>query len=307
MSNILDNHIKIHDNGWVCELVDYEIASASEEEAREIGRLVLKHTCVVIKGQDRAQLTNDKEKEFCSYIGNVQMMPSPKQFDDMDDRKKQLERFRTTFLEEDENGEVVNGIYRVTGKKNKDGNMGLFGHDEVLDWHANQPSSPDRQSCIWLHGIEHTEGSRTSWLNNIMSFEDLTPAFREELQDVTIYCGFTPGRYTISEAFNEHINFDNPLKMVHTNPDGQTGLYFPFYQTFHFEGGKYPGDKKYYKHIAKKLQEHTTQEKFVYNHDWTDGDVVISDQWLSLHKRHHFDGMNKRLLHRIALGYDNIK
>ena len=36
MSNILDNHIKIHDNGWVCELVDYEIASASEEEAREM-------------------------------------------------------------------------------------------------------------------------------------------------------------------------------------------------------------------------------------------------------------------------------
>ena len=47
---------------------------------------------------------------FCSYIGNAQMMPSPKQFDDMDDRKRQLERFRTTFLEEDENGEVVNGI-----------------------------------------------------------------------------------------------------------------------------------------------------------------------------------------------------
>ena len=123
MSNILDNHIKIHDNGWVCELVDYEIAKASEEEAREIGRLVLKHTCVVIRGQDRAQLTNDREKEFCSYIGNVQMMPSPKQFDDMDERKRHLERFRTTFLEEDKNGESVNGIYRVTGKKNKDGNM----------------------------------------------------------------------------------------------------------------------------------------------------------------------------------------
>jgi hypothetical protein len=34
--------------------------------------------------------------------------------------------------------------------------------------------------------------------------------------------------------------------------------------------------------------------------------VVISDQWLSLHKRHHFDGMNKRLLHRIALGYEKL-
>ena len=47
-----------------------------------------------------------------------------------------------------------------------------------------------------------------------------------------------------------------------TNPDGQTGLYFPFYQTFHFEGGKYPGDKKYYKHIAKKLQEQMSLDGF---------------------------------------------
>ena len=37
-----------------------------------------------------------------------------------------------------------------------------------------------------------------------------------------------------------------------------------------------------------------------------DGDIVISDQWLSIHKRHHFEGMDKRLVHRIAFGYENL-
>ena len=42
------------------------------------------------------------------------------------------------------------------------------------------------------------------------------------------------------------------------------------------------------------------KEEFVYHHDWEDGDVVISEQWLSIPKDGHFDKMNQRVLHRIG-------
>lgn len=56
--------------------------------------------------------------------------------------------------------------------------------------------------------------------------------------------------------------------------------------------------------IYSDLKNHVLQEKYMYHHDWKDGDLVISEQWLSIHKRWFFPRMNTRLLHRIAFNYD---
>ena len=56
----------------------------------------------------------------------------------------------------------------------------------------------------------------------------------------------------------------------------------------------------------QKLRQHVEQEKYTYHHDWEDGDIVISEQWLSIHKRWPFEDMKNRLLHRIAFGYENL-
>jgi alpha-ketoglutarate-dependent taurine dioxygenase len=287
---------------WHREL-SVNLSEANDRLAKQLAVEVLRHTVVVVKDQ---KLTPQQELEFCEKIGKVQKLPSATQFAAMDPKKEQLEKIRATYAEEDEDGNIIDGIFRVTGKKNKDGNEGLFGHKRVLDWHANQPSSETRAPCIWIYGVSGTEGSRTSWINMALAFKDLPKPFQEELETVTVYCGFKKGGYTDSEHFNEHVNRDNPLKLVHTNPDGQKGLYYPFNQIMEWQGGRYPGDQKYYDHIKNKLIQHTTQEKYTYHHDWKDGDIVISDQWLSIHKRWHYEDMENRLMHRIAFGYENL-
>ena len=55
--------------------------------------------------------------------------------------------------------------------------------------------------------------------------------------------------------------------------------------------------------IMDPLIEHTTQEKYIYHHDWDDGDLVISEQWLGIHKRWKFEGMPNRLLHRAVFDF----
>ena len=54
------------------------------------------------------------------------------------------------------------------------------------------------------------------------------------------------------------------------------------------------------------LIEHVLQDKYRYDHHWKDGDVVISEQWLTIHKRHTFERMDKRILHRIAFDYEKV-
>ena len=84
---------------------------------------------------------------------------------------------------------------------------------------------------------------------------------------------------------------------MHTNDAGLTGLYFPFLQIF---GGLEPD-------LFETLKNHVLKEEFVYHHDWEDGDVVISEQWLSIHKRWAFDKMDQRVLHRIGFDYSNAR
>jgi alpha-ketoglutarate-dependent taurine dioxygenase len=125
---------------------------------------------------------------------------------------------------------------------------------------------------------------------------------KTKIADIKAYCGYKQGKYSNSAFFNEHVNYDNAIPLVHTNKEGKTGMFFPFLQMFGFENHS----DSQFDEIMKDLTEHVLQEQYAYHHDWDDGDVVISEQWLSIHKRWEFDGMDKRVLHRIAFDYSNL-
>jgi alpha-ketoglutarate-dependent taurine dioxygenase len=86
---------------------------------------------------------------------------------------------------------------------------------------------------------------------------------------------------------------------VHTNIGGKTGLFCPFLQFRNFVGLTESMSKR----IIEDLRDHVLQEKYIYHHDWQDGDVVIAEQWLGIHKRWKFDGMPNRVLHRITFDF----
>jgi taurine dioxygenase len=274
---------RIHNNGWTI-FIDEDINTLTKQEILEVGRLTTTNMVVVFKNQ---QLTDRQEINFCKTIGNCQYVVNPF-------LPKDGQRFAPIAVNEH--------ILRVTGEKNDKGEPGLFGHVDALDWHANQCSNKDRNPLIWLYGVRGTAESRTSWLNNIESYKDLDEDFKALLKTKKIYCGFETGRYTPSTVFKEHIHNDVLFDLVMTNQAGQTGLYFPFLQTF----GMADTSEEEYQYIWNKLKNHVLQEKYMYHHDWNDGDVVISEQWLSIHKRWKFDQMEKRLLHRIAFDYNKI-
>jgi taurine dioxygenase len=91
--------------------------------------------------------------------------------------------------------------------------------------------------------------------------------------------------------------------IVHTNIAGKTGFYFSPLQVFYFVGMTEDESQP----IIKKLQDHIIQERFMYHHDWQDNDLVLSEQWLGIHKRWYFEGIKQRTLHRIESDFSHIK
>jgi taurine dioxygenase len=263
-------------NNWVAFLND-DLKEVDNKRALEIAKICLEHTVVVFKNQ---KLTPKQEIDFCSKIGNYQ-------------KTHGSERGRDIILPEQD------GVLRVTGKKNTQGKEGLFGHKHALDWHANQTSNQNRMPLIWLYGVEGTKGSRTSYINMIAAYNDLDDDFKEEIKDIKVHCGFEKGRYSDSEYFKEHVNYDLAWPLVCTNDAHQTGLFFPFLQIFAFEGNA----NSKFNSVMEKLTDHVLNEKYVYHHDWNDGDVVIAEQWLGVHKRWPYEKMEDRVLHRIAFDY----
>ena len=168
---------------------------------------------------------------------------------------------------------------------------GLFGHKETLDWHANKASSPHRSPIVWIYAVKGSEGSITSWIDNKKAYEDLSDEYKEWCGRVKFTCGFKRGGYTDDPTFHEHHNKDNVHNLVYTNEYGQKGLFFPFFQIM--DGVP--------KTLYDYLKNHILQDKYRYDHYWKDGDLVVSEQWLTIHKRHAFEKMNERLMHRIAI------
>lgn len=270
-------NFNLDSNGWTVH-VDNDITQLTKDELFEVCKLIVKNMVVVFKNQS---LSPEKQIEICEVMGTVQKM---------DD----LNRARDIML--------IDGILRVTGQKNQYGEPGLFGHKAALDWHCNQASNENRKPLIWLYGASGTKGSRTSWINNIESYKALPDDIKEEIQDIMIFCGYESGKYSNSKFFKEHVNTKNPQKLVQKNKEGQLGMYFPFLQTFGFKDRS----QEYFDHMMKLLTDHVLQEKFMYHHNWEDGDIVISEQWLSVHKRWEFENMENRILHRIAFDYSNV-
>jgi alpha-ketoglutarate-dependent taurine dioxygenase len=280
----------LHENGWTVILDDFDFLKATQKEIEQIAGFLATNTLVVCRNQNH--LTAQDEAMICSRFGELEDLTP----------LKDIVPFKNVIIP-DTNYKVV----RVTGELDEHGEPGLFGHVDDLDWHCNQPAQPDRKPLVWLRGIKATAGSRTSWTNNIMAYNDLDKQVIDQIKDLKMVCGWKKGTYSdfdfgahsgTTENYNE---FYTP-NLVHTNIGKQTGLFFPFLQFRNFVGMTQEQSRG----LVEKLRDHVLQEKYIYHHDWQDGDVVIAEQWLGIHKRWKFEGMHTRVLNRVTFDFAHV-
>jgi alpha-ketoglutarate-dependent taurine dioxygenase len=271
--------VDIHENGWTLMVQD-NITSLSNSDILEVAKLLSKSTVVVFPNPEKIEPA--EQLRIAEVIGTVM-------------KAKDKTRTHSIYLHE--------GVIRVTGKKDEKGEPGLFGHNSALEWHANMASNKSRDPIVWMYGAEYTMGSRTSFINMSEVYKGLPGNLKKSIQNLKCYFGYEKGRYSTTPWFKDHVNKENLFDLVMTTTAGITGLYYPFLQVFGMDGL----DENEFREIHEELvYQITKEEKYAYHHDWIDGQIVLSDQWMSIHKRWEFDRMEDRVLHRIALNYGNI-
>ena len=153
----------LHDNGWTVILDDFDFAKATQEDINQIACLLATNTCVVAREQQH--LTVEDEMRVSHMFGDVEDLTPV----------AHLEPYRSILV-----AGSGNKMERVTGELDEHGQPGLFGHVSDLDWHCNQPGVPNRKPLVWLLGVKGTLGSRTSWTNNIMAYDDLPAVTKQD-------------------------------------------------------------------------------------------------------------------------------
>lgn len=286
----------IHKNGWT--VICYTpIQDLTPDDKRQVLDFILKNTCVVFKGQN---LTPAQEMDFCSSFGDTDSFTSS-QFENIPDN------FKSIFLSKE-----YSSIIRVTAEKHPEyGGTGLFSHKDDLDWHNNQPDRPDRRPFVYLHSKHGSEGSITGFTNNILAYENLSDDDKNAYDNIEILYGNNEWKKDDDELGRRDSTdkrMENTLKsqiwhkLVVENIYGQKGLNISPLQVYDVRGI----DENKKDDLLKDILEYITQAKFVYDHHWEDGDVLIAEQLFGIHKRYAFEDMENRLLHRIVFNASNM-
>lgn len=194
-------------------------------------------------------------------------------------------------------------VQRVTGEK-RDGNYtGIFPRGE-LKWHANL-NGPTRADGVGLQAIRGVKGTTTSWLDTSLARADMHSETVKMLEDV--WCDYhyesaknwadTP---EVQLKAMSRGNNTYRMRILQENIAGTKGFYF--YTNNDLKMTSLP-------QIQEALEDWLFDEQYMYHHHWREGDIVLSDQLLTLHRRVPFpqEVLEQRLLHRWTFPISNAK
>jgi len=280
-------------NGWTVKIEDVDLNNLTDEEVNIIGCLVGTRAVVVIKNQEH--LTVEQEVKFLKRFGTP-AADNP--------------NVKSVVID---NSERI--LRRVSGQKDKDGvHIGMFPLTKELHWHADAIEDPDRKPVLYLRGVSGVKGSITNFTNHSIVWNSLNPIFKTKLEQMNLQVLHEhdqTGRWdqTMLDLYGTTVRksmykseADLPY-LIHKNQFGTEGLFLSFLQFGKFVGMSIEDSKT----LLEKLKYTITHTKNVrYKHEWEDGDVVLADQWLGIHKRNEFEHIEKRMLHRATLDYSNI-
>ena len=282
------------ENGAV-EILDFDISTHTAEDAAEMRDILLRELVVVIKKQDTNPLN------FARLIHEMGGLSNWNQL------CRTIDGEPHNFLSEypnvnqwDKNTPFP--IQPVTGEKKEGEYIGIF-PTGLLDWHCNL-NGPDRADGVALQGIKGVDGTRTSWLNTAIALAEMPDELRDRIRGKHATFYYNPEKWAfiandIQRAFMLANRHSYKMWIEQENAGGVEGIYL-----YTNNDCKIPGEDTT---LFTDLQDFLFQEKYMYHHDWSIGDIVLSDQLITLHKRRLEDDdiFEKRLLNRLTFRLTN--
>jgi alpha-ketoglutarate-dependent taurine dioxygenase len=306
------------------EILDINLATASEAEILELGQEHLCDLVTVIRKEQVGGISLERFRDICAmwavelpeggYVsGSLHDVLGTKYGPTWWEKPAAMDEADRKLVEEGERITKgishLRGMTRVTGKRDAEGNhTGMFADGE-LDWHSNQQGTTDYAPVVGLLAWDGSAGSRTEFLNAVDAYEALSPEWQRTAdQLVAIHRwhegAVAPGLNGVQDRILQ-LNMcpvdDVEVPLVNVSPHGYKGLHFPFATIDRFAGMTRAESDE----ALAFLKAHVLQERFIYGHDWQDGDLLFFDNTVTLHRRPTKD-CSRREMYRMCFNYDRL-
>ena len=194
-------------------------------------------------------------------------------------------------------------VTNISNLKDAEGRaIGGLGAGE-LAWHADQSYTAEPATGALLYAVElPPEGGATCWANLQLAWAALPDGLKERCEGrraVFSYARRQAGyqQQDRSAAVRPQTP-DVTHALVNAHPaTGERALYLDPATMTGIEGM----DAAEAEALLAELSAFATQDRFVYRHEWRQGDVVMWDNGVTLHRREWFDPAARRLLKRTTL------
>jgi len=197
--------------------------------------------------------------------------------------------------------EVPDEITIISNIKEPDGRQrGALGNDEAY-WHTDSSFTEVPISASLLHAIEVTdEGGETAFLDMYKAYEDLPPDLAARID----------GKYCNHSKVHSSNGVKRPEFADVTDPSKAPGVRHPIVRTHPVTRRKclFLGRRLNSYIVGLSLEEsedlldalwaHTCQDKYVWEHKWKVGDLLVWDNRCTMHHRNAFPTTARRLMHK---------
>jgi alpha-ketoglutarate-dependent taurine dioxygenase len=302
---------------------DVDFNTITDDEWMEIGKLHLQNLVTIIRD---CKLTYDNQNKFCSQFGSTRYgirSAILKKYPDktfsqvaklamLDDTSvDEIDRIRLkSILAMQELTLDGKHIMRVTGKRDAQGNaLGMFAEGELL-WHSNESGTLTFTPGVALLGAENMIGSSTGFITTPDYYENVSNAFRSELDEMILIHRFTPGRINPGLRMEQdevmHASMcpedDTEIPIVMRSPGGIIGLHYSSNTIHSIKGMTKEESDAVFREIDKEL----FVDKYIYDHWYqSNNDFCLFDNSITLHRR--LGDIKDRLCYRIQHDYSNLQ
>lgn len=190
---------------------------------------------------------------------------------------------------------IISNIVDAEGKP-----VGSLGSDEAF-WHTDSSFTETPISASLLHAIEVTEqGGETGFLNMYRAYEEMPAELAAKID----------GRYANHSKVHNSAGVRRPEFADVTDPSKAPGVKHPMVRTHPVTGRKclYLGRRLNSYIVGLSVEEsealldqvwaHACQDKYVWEHKWRIGDLLVWDNRCTMHHRNAFSPNARRLMHK---------
>jgi taurine dioxygenase len=170
--------------------------------------------------------------------------------------------------------------------------------DGEMHFHTDQCHQATPAKATMLYALEvPSKGGNTLFANTYAAYETLPEDIRQRIAGRRALNAYTTDTMLRSAAYDDaRSSYWHPV--VRTHPaTGRQALYVNRLMTREIEG--LPREQS--EAILLQLFDHQEQPKFVYEHVWRPGDILMWDNRCTLHARTDFSAGERRLLRRVTI------